>query len=165
MSLARWLQRVEFFPEHRRLEMYPPFLFMGAKVVSVASDYRKLHVRIPLRWYFKNMHGSMFGGFIAAISDPLPALLCSKIFPGLQVWTKKMSVEFLKPARTGLDLYLQLPETSIDTIAKDLQAFGRSEHEFSFDLTDARRRIVASVKNTVFMCRKDPGNAADKPKN
>lgn len=154
MSFARWLQRVEFFPEPKRLEWYPPFLFMGVKVVEVSSDYRKAHLRVPLRWYFKNMHGSMFGGFICAVADPVPALLCSKVFPGIQVWTKQIAVEFLKPARTALDVFIDLPVATLDLARRELDFGGKSSQKFEFDIVDARRRVVASVQNTVFMRRK-----------
>src|SRR5690242_2465947 len=95
VKLSRWRR----FSDARLLEWYPPFLFMGVKVTEVARDYRKIRVEKPLRWYGKNMYGSMFGGFLAAVTDPLPALMCQRIFPGCQGWTKSHYVDFLKPAR------------------------------------------------------------------
>ena len=154
MSFARWLQRIEFVPEPKRLEWYPPFWFMGVKIRSVAPDFTHLHAHIPLRWYFKNMHGSMFGGFMCAVADPLPALLCSKIFKGVQVWTKGLRVDFLKPARTGLDFHITIPDPAIETMRADLDSRGRASQDFQFDIVDARRRVVASVTNTVFVRRK-----------
>lgn len=154
MTLARILQVINFLPETRRLEWYPPFWFMGVKIRSVSPDYHALHAYIPLRWYFKNMHGSMFGGFISAVADPLPALLCSKVFKGVQVWTKSLHVEFLKPARTGLDLHIRLPQGALDAMRHDLEISGRASQEFAFDIVDARKRVVASVKNSVFVRRR-----------
>ena len=133
------------------LELYPPFWFMGAQVKSVSGDYRRLHLRLPTRWYARNMHGTLFGGFMAAVSDPLPALLCARIFPGTEVWTKAIAIDFKRPAKTTLDIRVEIRQQDVQTIQSALHQEGKSSHEFYFDFTDADGAVIASVKNTVYL--------------
>lgn len=154
MSFVKFLSKSRFLPKSKALEIFPPFFFMGVKVIKATADYRHLHVRLPLKWYGKNMHGTMFGGFICAVSDPLPALLCAHIFPNLDVWTKKNSVEFLKPARERLDLKIDITDLQIQIIEGELRNYRQSTHTFEFQLTDTRNRAIARVENTVFMRQK-----------
>lgn len=135
---------------------------MGVKVLAVASDYRHVHLRLPLRWYGKNLYGSMFGGFICAVADPLPTLLCHKIFPHTDVWTKKQCVYFLKPARGDLDLFIDIAEEAVQAIQAQLAQEGATEYEFVFYLRDSRGRSMARIKNTIFIREKTGSRASEK---
>ena len=108
-------------------------------------------MRIPLRWYNKNTHGTMFGGTICAVVDPLNALMCGKIFPGVEVLTKRNVVDFVRPARTQVHLRIEITEEDIQVISKKLKDDGEAAHEFKYDVQDERNRIVAKVSNTVFI--------------
>ena len=154
MGLIRMLHEVKLIPERNLLEVYPPFLFMGVKVVYVSKNYRHIHIQLPLRWYGKNLYGTMFGGFICAVSDPLPALLCSKLFDGMQVWTKSQKVEFLRPAKGALDTHVRISTQDISMIKQALKSDGEATHAFSFMFQDERGREIAQVENTVFIRRK-----------
>ena len=149
--MKRLLSKV--LSEAKMLEFFPPFLFMGAKVRGVSKDYRKLHVTLPCRWYALNHHGTLFGGFLCAVADPLPSLLCSKIFPGHEVWTKANCVDFLRPARGILDIHVEITEADVEAIKKSLAAGGRTIHVFEFAFRDNKGKIVAEVKNSVFIRR------------
>ena len=127
---------------------------MGVKVLRVAPDYRELSLEVPLRWYGRNMHGTMFGGFMCAVSDPLPTLLCERIFKGVQVWTRKNAVEFHKPARSRLSLTVVIRPEDIATIEKELELKGQTTHTFEFSFIDKRDRVIATVSNTVYLRRK-----------
>lgn len=151
MNVIRFLNHARFLPEWFLLQLYPPFLFMGVKVISIASDYRHLHVKIPLRWYSKNMHGTLFGGFMCAVSDPLPTLLCGRLFPGVQVWTRRNSVEFLRPGKGSLDLRIEVTDLDIASIRESLQSNGQSMHTFEYCFRDKRGHVIAEVLNTVYL--------------
>lgn len=124
---------------------------MGVKVIEVGEGYRSLKLKLPLKWHGKNMHGTMFGGFMCAVADPLPALLVARIFEGTDFWTKSNAVEFLRPAKSDLICEVKLSEETIDAIRKELDSSGRITYEFNFDFIDKRGSIVAKVKNCVFL--------------
>jgi acyl-coenzyme A thioesterase PaaI-like protein len=155
MNLANTLRRfAKILPEPKLLELYPPFLFMGVKIKKVSPDYRHMHVVLPMRWYGKNLYGTMFGGFMCAVSDPLPALMCEKIFPGVEVWTKAHAVDFKKPGKGHLDLYIDISEKDVGIIGRALDETGKCTHPFQFSFKDSHGREVAHVHNTVYLRRK-----------
>lgn len=124
---------------------------MGVKVKSVSDDRRNIVLELPFRWYSKNLHGTMFGGFIAAVADPVPAITCAEVFPGLEVWTKKVAVDFLKPGRGPLQLKFEISDSDYRTIAAGLAASGKVRHEFEFFFWDRNHAKVAHVINTVHL--------------
>ncbi len=137
--------------DRRLLELYPPFFFMGAKVLDVSKDYRWIDVYLPLRWYGRNMHGTMFGGWLSAVSDPLPALLCAKAFPDVVVWTKSHCVDFKRPARSGVHLRVEMNDVLHAQIMKDLETQGRSSPVFEYEIKDRNSRTIARVRNVAFV--------------
>jgi acyl-coenzyme A thioesterase PaaI-like protein len=151
MTYRKILQHFTRVSPAKLLEFYPPFWFMGAQVKSVSADYRRLHLKLPTRWYARNMHGTLFGGFMAAISDPLPALLCARIFPGTEVWTKAIQIDFKRPAKGTLDIRVEIKQSDVDAIAHALESHNKVSHEFHFDFSDSKGMTIASVKNTVYL--------------
>ncbi len=162
MKLLRLLQRWRLISDKRLLEYYPPFWFMGARIRDASPDFRRLVVSLPLRWYGVNLHGTMFGGFMCAVSDPLHALLCAKIFPGTEAWTRAHSVDFRRPARGGVELRIQITEREVGAIGRALAKDGRATHTFECSFWDKRDHPVAQVRNTVFLRR--TGAAVQAPK-
>ena len=143
-------------PERKLLEWFPPFWFMGVKVRVVAADYRFAEIRVPLRWYGKNLYGSMFGGWISSATDPVPALLTERYFSqrlGKEVhaWTKSHKVTFLKPSRSEIAYTVYVENADIAEIEPTLREKGQVDHLFHFPVYDSRERIVAEVENTVFL--------------
>ncbi len=146
-----FMARLGFISETRMLELYPPFFFMGLKVVEVSKDYRLCRIRVPLRWYLKNHHGTFFGGAICSIADPIPALLCGRIFRGTQMWSQKVSVEFLKPLRGAVNLKVEIPEESIVRIRERLRETRTASETFTFSFWNDEGDEIARVENTVFL--------------
>ena len=64
------------------LEMYPPFVPMRIEVLEIANGWRNVRIRLPLNAMSRNPGGVMFGGYRAALADPIAALACARVFPG-----------------------------------------------------------------------------------
>lgn len=139
------------FSNTKLLEWFPPFKFMGFKIRSVSADYRRFEATLPLRWYGLNLHGTMFGGFMASATDPLPAILCGRIFPDHECWTRKHCIDFLKPGVTRLTIKIEITDEDLAEIRKQLKDRGRATHAFEFDLTDPSGTAIAHVTNTVHL--------------
>lgn len=133
--------------------MYPPFLLMGVRIRSMSPDYRHMEVTLALRWWARNLNGTLFGGFMCAATDPLAALMCHGMFPGAEIWTKSHEVEFLKPARTALHVDLNIGEPQFQSIREELRESGQTTQTFEYQMVDARRRVVARVRNVLFIRR------------
>lgn len=131
-------RRLRFLSYARRLELYPPFWLMGIKVLEWSEDSRRVRIRLPLTWRSKNMGGSMFGGYQAALADPIAPLACSRIFSGYDVWTRKLVVDFKKAGTTDLELRFDFPPGREAGIREELEKRGRSNpvFEYGFYLED-----------------------------
>lgn len=149
MKFLTWLKKTNLIKDHHKLSLYPPFFMMGARFAKVSDDYRSVSVHLPLRWYARNHYGTMFGGFMSALADPIPALLCQKLFPGTEVWTQKLSLHFIRPGRSDLELKINFTQEEIDSIQKDLTEHGRSRPKFVFYYYDNNGQKIAEIENIV----------------
>ncbi|HTL11104.1 MAG TPA: DUF4442 domain-containing protein [Bdellovibrionota bacterium] len=153
MNIAKLLAKIRFLPDWLLIRLYPPFLLMGVRISSVSPDYHHLEAVLPLRWWARNINGTLFGGFMCAATDPMAALMCHRIFPGAQIWTKNHSVEFLKPAKSRLLICVNIPKEQVAEIRRLLDTEGQCTQTFEFQMVDSRYRVVARVSNTLFIRR------------
>ncbi|MEZ5514744.1 MAG: DUF4442 domain-containing protein [Steroidobacteraceae bacterium] len=145
----RWLVRKRYVSDARLLAIYPPFLLMRIKVLQLASDWRVVRIRLPLNAVSRNPGGVMFGGYQAALADPIAALACSRIFPGYEVWTRAMTIDFQHGGTTDLEMRFAVSAEQEKQIRADLEAAGRATPtiEYGFYRTDGVRCTV--IQNTV----------------
>ena len=134
----------------RLLNLYPAFLFFGAGI-KFNDAFTSVKIRLPLRWYTRNGHGTFFGGAILAVSDPFPAIMLSKAIPWASTWTKAHGVEFLKPGKTTLFAQIEIEADFIQSIEKQLRQDGKFVHTFQYYFLDKRGDKIALVSSTVYM--------------
>ncbi|MCU7812490.1 MAG: PaaI family thioesterase [Candidatus Thiodiazotropha sp. (ex Notomyrtea botanica)] len=120
----------------RRLERFPPFQLLGIRVLELDEDWRKVRILLPLNADNRNPGGSMFGGSIASLADPIPALACHGSFPQFAVWTRELQVDFRSPGLSDLELRFELTEAAVGAIAEELAKRGRSTPSFEFGFYD-----------------------------
>lgn len=149
MNWLKFLARFRWLPESRRLELYPPFFKMRVKVLEVRDNWRHLRLKLPLTAASRNLSGDMFGGWQAALADPIAALACARVFPGYAVFTRAMSIDFEKPGRTDLELRFDLDRVQEQAIAAELAECGRATPTFEYAYYLADATICTQVRNTV----------------
>ena len=49
---------------------FPAYRSTGARIDSIAADWREIRIRLPLTWRTRNCVGTMFGGGMYAAIDP-----------------------------------------------------------------------------------------------
>ena len=91
----------------------------------------------------------MFGGAIACLADPIPALACNRLFPGNAVWTRQLQIDFLQPGTADLLLNFDFNAEIEQQIGKDLTETGRSTPCFEYGLTLPTGELAVRVNNTV----------------
>lgn len=86
------------------------------------------------------MGNSMFGGFQASLADPIAPLACGRIFQDYHVWTRHLSLDFMRPGNTDLELRFDFPPHTEQQIREELQQRNRStpRFEYGFYTTDGR---------------------------
>jgi len=145
----QYFAHAKFISDARRLEIYPPFFLMRIKVLEMSADWRHLRVRLPLNTLSRNPGGVMFGGFQAALADPIAAIVCARVFPGYSVWTRAMCIDFQRGGNTDLELRFDFPPELEADIRRELETEGRATptFEYGYYLGDGSRCSV--VRNTV----------------
>ena len=141
--------RSRIFSDARLLELYPPFLPMRIKVLEIADNWRLVRIRLPLNARSRNPGGVMFGGYQAALADPIAALACARIFPGYSVWTRAMTISFDHGGNSDLEMRFSLTPEQETAIRIELERDGRStpSFEYGYFRRDGVRCTV--VRNTV----------------
>lgn len=148
-NLFSLLKRLPFISEQKFLEWYPPFWLMRVKVLEIRDNGRFVRLRLPLTMFSKNMGNSMFGGYQAAVADPIAALVCAKLFPGHEVWTRSQHIDFQHEGNSDLELRFEFSDKIEQQIKADLSEKGRSTptFEYSFYRKDGVR--CSKIVNTV----------------
>ncbi len=120
--------------EEKRMALWPAWWMMRIKVTSLANDWRKVRITLPLTWISRNTGGGMFGGFQASLADPIAPIACAKVFKGYDVWTRKLTVDFQRPGNTDLELRFDFPLDQEQQIFEELTQLGRSTPTFEYGL-------------------------------
>ncbi|WP_198266057.1 PaaI family thioesterase [sulfur-oxidizing endosymbiont of Gigantopelta aegis] len=139
---------LQFFSPAIRLRFYPPFWLMRIRVLQMDPLWRIVHIRLPLTWLSKNPGGAMFGGFQASLADPIAVLACLKLFPGCEVWTRNLQVNFIREGRTDLVLRFEISDQQITEISQAMAQRGRANPVFEYGFYDMEEQLC-----TVITCR------------
>jgi acyl-coenzyme A thioesterase PaaI-like protein len=133
----------------RLLEWYPPFRPMRIKVLEIIDNWRSVRILLPLNAMSRNPGGVMFGGYQAALADPIAALACARVFPGYSVWTRAMTISFDHGGNSDLEMRFSLTPEQEAAIRIELERDGRStpSFEYGYFRKDGVRCTV--IRNTV----------------
>jgi acyl-coenzyme A thioesterase PaaI-like protein len=131
------------------LELYPPFMPMRIKVLEITAGWRSVRILLPLNARSRNPGGVMFGGYQAALADPIAALACARIFPGYSVWTRAMTIAFDHGGNSDLEMRFSLTPEQEAVVRIELERDGRSTptFEYGYFRKDGVRCTV--IRNTV----------------
>ena len=143
------LKRLPFIPEKKFLEWYPPFFFMRVKVLEISNNGRLVRLRLPLTIFSKNMGDSMFGGYQAAVADPIAAIACARIFPGHEVWTRSQYIDFQHEGNSDLELRFEFSAEVEQQIKDDLAKKGRCTPTFEYGFYRKDGVRCSKIVNTV----------------
>jgi acyl-coenzyme A thioesterase PaaI-like protein len=149
MNILRIMRGLSFLSPRKRLEWYPPFWLMRVKVLELAEDWSTVRLRLPLTAFSRNMGDCMFGGYQAALADPIAALACVKRYPGYEVWTRAMNIDFIAVGNSDLELRFEFDPAIDKQIRDELTARGRSTPKFEYGYFRQDGKQCSRVINTV----------------
>jgi acyl-coenzyme A thioesterase PaaI-like protein len=133
----------------RLLELYPPFVPMRIKVLEISEHWRTVRIRLPLNARSRNPGGVMFGGYQAALADPIAALACARVFPGYSVWTRAMTISFDHGGNSDLEMRFALTPEQEKAIRMELESEGRSTPTFEYGYVRSDGVRCTVIRNTV----------------
>lgn len=145
----RFMSRSGILSDARLLELYPPFRPMRIKVLELSEGWRTVRILLPLNARSRNPGGVMFGGWQAALADPIAALACARVFPGYSVWTRAMTISFDHGGNSDLELRFVLTPEQEEAIRMELAREGRSTPTFEYAYVRKDNVRCSVVRNTV----------------
>lgn len=148
-KIIRLVSSTKWLSLEKKLSLYPPFLLMGVKAVRIQRQPIQLHLKLPLGWRSKNSGGSLFGGFQAAIADPIAPMACLMAFPEYHVWTRHLSIDFQRAGNSDLELRFDMCEQQRLAIQAELNKKGRSTPTFKYGLYRGDGQCCSVVHCTV----------------
>jgi len=144
-----FMSRSKILPDARLLELYPPFVPMRIKVLEIGDNWRRVRIRLPLNALSRNPGGVMFGGYQAALADPIAALACARVFPGYSVWTRAMTISFDHGGNSDLEMRFSLTPEQEQDIRMELERDGRSTPTFEYGYVRRDGVRCTLIRNTV----------------
>src|ERR1700748_2267078 len=106
---ARTLRRI--------LNLWPPFLFAGIRVLAMSDDFRHARVVLKRHWYNRNFVGTHFGGSLFAMTDPFWMIMTLiRLGDGDIVWDKSAEIEFVEATKEPVYAEFALDEATIEEI-------------------------------------------------
>jgi acyl-coenzyme A thioesterase PaaI-like protein len=149
MARKRALSAATF---RRGINLWPPFLFAGIRVLSVGADYRSARVRLRLRRSNRNWVGTHFGGSLFAMTDPFWMLLVMQnLGPDYYVWDSAAEIRFVSPGRGDVFADFELTDDRLAEI-RALTADGdKALVWFDTDVLASDGTLVATVRKQVYV--------------
>ncbi|MDR6596042.1 DUF4442 domain-containing protein [Saccharothrix longispora] len=146
----------------RGMNLWPPFLFAGIRVVELSDDYRRAKVRLRMHRWNRNYVGTHFGGSLFAMTDPFWMLLVlHHLGREHLVWDKAGEIEFVAPGRGTVTAEFRLTDEHLDEIRSRTADGGKALVWFETDVVDATGAVVARTRKQVYARRKRRGNPVD----
>lgn len=139
----------------RLMNLWPPFLFAGIRVVSIADDWSQAHVRLHRRWYNRNYVGTHFGGSLFAMTDPFWMLLVMQnLGRDYIVWDKAAQIEFIAPGRDHVQAHFLVDPERIESIRSATASGDKCLPWFDTDVVATDGTVIAQVRKQLYVRRK-----------
>lgn len=134
------------------MNLWPPFLFAGVRVRSIAADWSEAVVELRDRYFNRNYVGTHFGGSLFAMTDPFFALLLMhRLGERYLVWDQAACIDFLTPGRGTVSATFRVSEQEVASIRAQAEGGGKVLPEFRCEIHDRAGTLVARVRKTVYV--------------
>jgi len=139
----------------RMLNFWPPFLFSGITVIEVAKDFRYAKVRLKKKMLTSNYVGTLFGGSLFAMTDPLYMVMVLKnLGKDYIVWDKRSEIEYVSPGKVTVYADFHLSDAALEEIKDEVAANGKYLKWFEVDIKSVDGTVVAIVKKQIYIRKK-----------
>ncbi|MFI6443711.1 DUF4442 domain-containing protein [Kitasatospora sp. NPDC050543] len=141
----------------RGINLWPPFLFAGIRVMAVSEDFRFAKVRLRLGRLNRNYVGTHFGGSIFAMTDPFWMLLIMQnLGRDYVVWDAAAEITFVSPGRGDIFAEFALSDDRLAEIRELTQEGKKALVWFDTEVLASDGGVVARVRKQVYIREKRP---------
>jgi len=138
------------------INFWPPFLGSGIRVKKISPNLTSVDVEMKMRFWNKNYVGSHYGGSLFSMTDPfLMLMLINNLGQDYIVWDKVASIRFKKPGKGTVRAHFQITPEEIESIRLQADQGAKVEPVFQVLVVDESGAVVAEVKKTLYVRRKN----------
>ncbi len=138
------------------INLWPPFLGAGIRLLHISPDMKSIDVEMKLRWWNANYVGTHFGGSLFAMTDAFYMLmLMANLGNDYIVWDKAASIRYRKPGRGTVRAEFRLSDAALDEIREKLRTLPKYELAFKVEVKDEQGTVIAEVEKMLHVRRKD----------
>jgi acyl-coenzyme A thioesterase PaaI-like protein len=139
----------------RVLNLWPPMLFTGIKLIYLSDDFREAKVKLSLNRWNKNAVGTQFGGSLFAMTDPFYMLmLMARLGKDYVVWDKYADIDFIKPGKTTVYADFLINDERLTEIIENTAHGEKYLPSFEVMIKDEHGELVAKVNRTLYIRKK-----------
>lgn len=139
----------------RLMNLWPPFLFAGIRVLEIGDDWRHARVVLRKRWYNRNYVGTQYGGSLFSMTDPFWMVLTVQCLGrDYIVWDKAAEIEFVAPGREDVHAEFRIDEAMLDDLRAATAGGDKCLRWYETPVTTAGGELVARVRKQLYVRRK-----------
>lgn len=139
----------------RIVNLYPPYLGAGVRVLHGEGDAHTIRVTMPLRFYNRNLFGTQFGGSLYSMCDPwFVFVLVRNLGDDYVVWDKAAAIDFLRPGKGRVNATFHVPPERVEEIRAEVERDGKSEPVLVAEVVGEDGEVVARVRKHLWVRRK-----------
>lgn len=141
----------------RLINLWPPFLCTGIRVVEIDREFRRAEVRLRRGLLNRNYVGTHFGGSLFAMADPFWMLLMMhQLGPGYRVWDRSAAIDFDAAVHETVYASFALREDVVNEIRMACRQGAAVTRWFETDVTTASGKLVARVRKQLHIRLRKP---------
>jgi acyl-coenzyme A thioesterase PaaI-like protein len=139
----------------RLMNVWPPFLFGGIRVLAISDDWRYARVRLKLRWYNRNYVRTQFGGSLFAMCDPFWMIMVMEALRHEYiVWDKAGAIDFVAPGKEDVYAEFRLDDVILDEMRTATANGDKYLRWFETAVKTTSGELIARVRKQIYVRRK-----------
>lgn len=139
----------------RVMNLWPPLLFAGIRILEWDADFRRVKVRLGHHRLTSNFFHTQYGGSLFSMTDPFwSIMLVHALGPDYTVWDRRGEIEFVTPGRTAVVTEMSIDQRVVDELRDATSSGAKVLRWFESDVLDAHGGVVARVRKQVYVRRK-----------
>ncbi len=140
----------------RLMNVWPPLLCSGIRIVDWAEDWTSVTVRTAKpNALTANAYGTQFGGTLFAMTDPFYTILVNEqLRREYNVWDQRGEIDFVSPGRTAVTAEIAVPADAVEEIRMAAESGEKVLRWFECEVHDTAGAVVARVRKQVYVRRK-----------
>ncbi|MEN1729361.1 MAG: DUF4442 domain-containing protein [Pseudomonadota bacterium] len=136
----------------RLMNLWPPYLASGIRLLKVADDYSEVVVRMKMHWFNRNYVNTHFGGSLFAMVDPFYMLMyINRIGKDYVVWDKSASIDFVRPGKGTVTAHFKLDAQMVEDARRKAADGTPALIDHEIEILDEKEQVVARSTRTIYI--------------